>query len=203
MKNRIHRDLEEVSQLLAKVYANTASLQQKAPRKRPYFRRLQSSKALESTSRHVRVGGWVGQLVLSRLRDGGGVFTGTVNPTVTGHRGRLDGQHRHAGRGRPLPAVGCHHRVAVHQWVPGVTRGSGDGCCQRNGHEAEPFALQVLHGGAHVFLHELRDLLLRHSHAVVGRRRLVPVPSAGPAIGTGLDTVTSSLQRPRNYFIFL
>lgn len=49
----------------------------------------------------------------------------------------------------------------------GVTGGGGDGGGERNGHEAETFPLKVLHGGPHVFLHQLRHLLFRHRHAVV------------------------------------
>jgi hypothetical protein len=43
--------------------------------------------------------------------------------------------------------------VVVDRGVPGVTRGSGNSGGERDGHEAETFPLQVLHGGAHVLLH--------------------------------------------------
>ena len=59
--------------------------------------------------------------------------------------------------------------VVMEEGVPGVTCGGGDGGGQRNRHEAEAFSLEVLHGGAHVFLHELGDLVFRHRHAVVVR----------------------------------
>lgn len=83
----------------------------------------------------------------------------------------------------------------VHQGVPGVTGGGGDGGGEGDGHEAQTFALKVLHGGAHVFFHQLGHLVLRHGQGVVGRRRrLVSVgASRGSAAGGGLDAVTSSL----------
>lgn len=92
----------------------------------------------------------------------------------------------------------------VDQGVPGVTRGRGDGCGEGNGHEAETFALQVLHGRSHVFLHELRHLLLRHVEALVRRRRrfivAVRAPWMDPAVGDGvsLGAVTASLQNTRS-----
>jgi len=64
----------------------------------------------------------------------------------------VQGERGHSGRGGP---------ITVDERVPGVTRGFGDGGGQRNRHKAETFPLQVLHGGPHVFLHQLRHLLLR------------------------------------------
>ena len=91
--------------------------------------------------------------------------------------------------------------VVVDQGIPGMTGGGGDSGGERDGHEAEAFALKVLHGGAHVFFHELGHLVLRHGEGVVGggRWRLVAVSvgvaSEGPTVGGGgLDAVTASLQ---------
>lgn len=93
--------------------------------------------------------------------------------------------------------------------VPRVTRGGGYSCGEGNGHEAETFALEVLHGGTHVFLHELSDLVLGDSHGVVGsgRRRLVAVGAAtkgcGPTIGTtGLNTVSASLPKTKQNCLY-
>ena len=84
--------------------------------------------------------------------------------------------------------------VVGDQGVAGVTGSGGNGGGKRDGHEAEAFALEVLHGGAHVFLHKLGHLVLRHGEAVVvgGRRRLI----VGPTVG--LDAVTASLQNNTN-----
>lgn len=70
--------------------------------------------------------------------------------------------------------------------------GGGDGGGEGDGHEAQAFALEVLHGGTHVLLHELGHLVLRHRQAVVGGGRLCPVtaPRARP---TCLYTVATSL----------
>lgn len=125
----------------------------------------------------------------SRLWDGSGVFNGSVGPAVS-HRRWLDSQHGHAGWGGPL-AVGCEEWV-VDDGIPGMTRSGGDGSGQGDGHEAESFPLQVLHGGTHVLLHQLCHLLLRHLQAIVWRRRLCSVTA--PSNSTYLDTVTASLQ---------
>jgi hypothetical protein len=87
--------------------------------------------------------------------------------------------------------------VVVDRGVPGVTRGSGNSGGEQDGHEAETFPLQVLHGGAHV-LHELGHLVLGDGEAVVRRHHLVAIRGAsnGPAINPSLNTITTTtLQR--------
>ena len=163
-----------------------------------YFTRLQKTPTSSPIPcRFVDFAAKVSETAASRLGNGGCIFDGV---TVT-HSTRLHGQHGHAGRGGPI-TVGCNDRVGVvvDQGVPDVTRGGGDGGGKGNGHEAEAFALQILHGGAHVFLHELGHLLLRHGQAVVGggrRRRLVAVgvSGMGPTVGVGLDAVTTAALR--------
>lgn len=71
----------------------------------------------------------------------------------------MEGESGYSGRGGPISVVG--------ERVSGVTRGFGDGSGQGNRHKAETFPLQVLHGGSHVFLHELGHLLLRRGEGVV------------------------------------
>lgn len=126
----------------------------------------------------------------SRLGNGGGVLDGGVDGTVT-EGGRLDGQNGHAGGRRTLATVGLEYWAVG--GVPGVTCGSGDRRGQGNGHEAETLSLKVLHGGAHVFFHQLRNLVFSHHQGVVRRRRLVAL---GPTIAaTSLNTVTATLQQ--------
>jgi len=121
----------------------------------------------------------VTQTPSSRLRNGGSILDGAV----VAHHGRLHCQNGHARRGRAF-AVRRDGGVGVcagggvggslgaagggaDQGVPGVTCGSGDGSGKGNGHEAQALALKVLHGGTHVFLHQLRYLVLRHGQAVI------------------------------------
>jgi hypothetical protein len=84
--------------------------------------------------------------------------------------------------------------VVVDCGVPEVTRGSGNSGGERDGHEAETFPLQVLHGGAHVLLHELGHQVLGDGEAVVRQHRLVAVRDAsnGPAINPSLNTITTT-----------
>lgn len=73
--------------------------------------------------------------------------------------GRLNGEGRQAGRGRGI-GTACGKPSA------GAAGGRGDGGGKGDWHEAEAFALEVLHGGAHVFFHELRYLVLRCRHTL-------------------------------------
>lgn len=78
-----------------------------------------------------------------------------------------------------------------------MARDGGDGGGEGDGHEAEALALEELHGGAHVLLHELRHLVLRHRQAVAGR------PIAVPSSAVRLHTVaTSSLCRTIKRLLF-
>jgi len=95
----------------------------------------------------------VNETARSGLGNGGGVFDEAVAES-----GGVQGERGYSGGGGA---------IAVGERVSGVTRGFGDGGGERNGHEAETFPLQVLHGGSHVFLHQLRHLLLRRRQGVV------------------------------------
>lgn len=110
-----------------------------------------------------------------QLGDGSGVFEGKFTVSIASHVGGLDGQNGHARRGG-ASSVGVEQGVAVDleavvggggEGVPGVRGGGGDGRGEGDGHEAEPLPLEVLHGGSHVLLHQLRHLVLRHRHPVV------------------------------------
>jgi hypothetical protein len=92
--------------------------------------------------------------------------------------------------------------VVVDRGVPGVTRGSGNSGGERDGHEAKTFPLQVLHGGAHVLLHELGHLVLGEGEVVVRRHCLVAVRGAsnGPAINLSLNTVTTTRDGARKFY---
>jgi hypothetical protein len=58
--------------------------------------------------------------------------------------------------------------------------------------------LQVLHGGTHVFFHQLCHLMLCHCEALVCRRRRFGVSWVGPTVAVGLDAVTYTLQGQKN-----
>jgi hypothetical protein len=131
-----------------------------------------------------RPGSWLGhgRGVLGLLR----VRALAVGPAGAVGHGRLRREHGHARGGRHGSRVGAavHAGRQAHgghvvrgggdpeppYWRAHVARRGGYGGGEGDGHQAQALPLQVLHGGAHVLLHQLGHLLLRHRQAVAPRR---------------------------------